>query len=183
MSAKTTATPRPAADPAAATPTENFPARAARWSASHRKRAVLGWLAFVVRRRRLRPARRTRRRGIPSDAGRPPTRARNRPRQGPARAPRDAWRKSVLAQPLERHTSRTLTDPRDLAHELARPRTCGHAADHGEHHEDVHAIAAAVFQGDDAVAALAVSLTAADHATADAAMLAAQTHRVATAIA
>jgi RND superfamily putative drug exporter len=29
-------------------PSENFTARAGRWSASHRKTAVLGWLAFVV---------------------------------------------------------------------------------------------------------------------------------------
>ena len=31
----------------ASTTSENLTARAARWSASHRRRAVLGWLAFV----------------------------------------------------------------------------------------------------------------------------------------
>ena len=29
-------------------PSENFTARAARWSAAHRKAAIGGWLAFVV---------------------------------------------------------------------------------------------------------------------------------------
>ena len=46
-------------------------------------------------------------------------------------------------------------------------RQRGHATDHGEHHEDVHAIAAPVFQAGDAVAALAVSLTAEESAAAD----------------
>jgi IclR family transcriptional regulator, acetate operon repressor len=82
-------------------------------------------------------------------------------------AHRDDWRDSILAQPLQRHTSRTLTDPRDLAAELTRIRQRGHATDHGEHHEDVHAIAAPVFQAGDAVAALAVSLTAEESAAAD----------------
>ena len=82
-------------------------------------------------------------------------------------AHRDAWRDSILAQPLRRHTPRTLTDPRDLAAELTRIRQRGHATDHGEHHEDVHAIAAPVFQAGDAVAALAVSLTAQESAAAD----------------
>jgi uncharacterized membrane protein YdfJ with MMPL/SSD domain len=48
MFAMKTATPRPAAGRTAAMPIENFAARAARWSALHRKRAVLGWLAFVL---------------------------------------------------------------------------------------------------------------------------------------
>ena len=81
-------------------------------------------------------------------------------------AHRDAWRDSILAQPPRRHTPRTLTDPRDLAAELTRIRHRGHATDHGEHHEDVHAIAAPVFQAGDAVAALTVSLTAEQSAAA-----------------
>ena len=88
-------------------------------------------------------------------------------------AHRDAWRESILAQPLRRHTPRTLTDPRDLAAELTRIRTRGHATDHGEHHEDVHALAAPVFQAGDAVAAVAVSLTAEESAAADLRVLAA----------
>jgi len=47
MAAATTTTPRPAADPPQGSVRENLTARAARWSASHRKAAVLGWLAFV----------------------------------------------------------------------------------------------------------------------------------------
>ena len=29
-------------------PTDNLTARAARWSAAHRRTAVLGWIAFVI---------------------------------------------------------------------------------------------------------------------------------------
>jgi DNA-binding IclR family transcriptional regulator len=82
-------------------------------------------------------------------------------------AHRDAWRESILAQPLRRHTPRTLTDPRDLAAELARVRSRRFAADNGEHHEDVHAIAAPVLQAGNAVGALAVSLTAEESAATD----------------
>jgi DNA-binding IclR family transcriptional regulator len=88
-------------------------------------------------------------------------------------AHRDAWRDSLLAQPLPRHTPRTLTDPRDLAAELARVRTRGHATDSGEHHEDVRAIAAPVFEAGDAVAALGVSLAAKESVAADLTALAA----------
>jgi DNA-binding IclR family transcriptional regulator len=52
---------------------------------------------------------------------------------------------------------------------------CTYAIDSGEHHEDVHAIAAPVFLADDAVAALAVSMNAAEHFTNDADALAAHT--------
>ena len=86
---------------------------------------------------------------------------------------RDAWRESVLAQPLQRHTPRTLTDPRDLLAELGRIRSRGYAVDNGEHHQDVHAIAAPVFQVGDAVGALAVSLAAEESAAADLGALAA----------
>ena len=89
-------------------------------------------------------------------------------------AQRQPWRDSLLAQPLERHTPHTLTDPRDVAAELQRIRQRGYATDTGEHHEDVHAIAAAVFLADDAVAALTVSLTATEHSTNDADALAAR---------
>jgi DNA-binding IclR family transcriptional regulator len=82
-------------------------------------------------------------------------------------AHRDAWRESILAQPLRRHTPRTATDSRDLAAELTRIRQSGHATDNGEHYEDVHAIAAPVCQAGDAVAALAVSLAAPESAAAD----------------
>ena len=41
-------TPEPTTREAAPRPAESFTARAARWSAAHRKAAVLGWLAFVM---------------------------------------------------------------------------------------------------------------------------------------
>ena len=88
-------------------------------------------------------------------------------------AQRDAWRDSILAQPLRRHTPRTVTDVRDLAFELTRVRQRGHATDHGEHHEDVYATAAPVVQAGDAAAALAVSLSAEASAAADRGALAA----------
>jgi DNA-binding IclR family transcriptional regulator len=87
-------------------------------------------------------------------------------------AHRSSWRESILAQPLARYTPRTLADPRDLAAELTRIRRRGHATDNGEHHEDVHAIAAPVFQAGGASAALAVSLTAEEAAAADVGALA-----------
>ena len=74
-------------------------------------------------------------------------------------AHRASWRHSILAQPLQRHTPRTLTDRRDLAADLARTRARGHATDHGEHHQDRHAIAAPIFDEDHPVAALAVTTT------------------------
>ena len=46
-------------------------------------------------------------------------------------AHRDAWRDSLLAQPLRRLTPRTITDPRDLAAELTRIRQRGYATDNG----------------------------------------------------
>jgi DNA-binding IclR family transcriptional regulator len=88
-------------------------------------------------------------------------------------AQRDAWRDSILAQPLRRHTPRTVTDLRDLAVELTRVRQRGYATDNGEHHEDVHGIAAPVFQAGGAVAALTVSLAAEESAAADLGALAA----------
>jgi IclR family transcriptional regulator, acetate operon repressor len=80
-------------------------------------------------------------------------------------AHRAAWRDSLLARPLHRHTDRTLTDPRDLLADLARVRTRGYATDTGEHHQ-LRAIAAPIFVADDAPAALSTTLNA--HHTDDA---------------
>jgi DNA-binding IclR family transcriptional regulator len=82
-------------------------------------------------------------------------------------AHRETWRESLLARPLHRHTPRTLTDPRELRAELDRVRAHGHAIDHGEHQEDAHAIAAPVFLADNAIAAITITLPAAEHATTD----------------
>ena len=107
-----------------------------------------------LRRRRLRPARRPRRPGPRSDARRTRTRERNRPREGPARPPRRLARQHPRPTPTATYAAH-LTDPRDLAADLTRIRQRGYATDHGEHHEDVHALAAQVFHADKAVAALA----------------------------
>jgi DNA-binding IclR family transcriptional regulator len=97
-------------------------------------------------------------------------------------AHRQPWRNDLLARPLQRHTPRTLTDPRDLAAELDRIRANGHAADTGEHDADLRAIAAPVLLADDAIAALAVTLTADEPATLDLDALAAHTTNAAAAL-
>jgi IclR family acetate operon transcriptional repressor len=74
-------------------------------------------------------------------------------------AHRQTWRESILARPLDRHTERTLTDPRDLLADLDRVRARGHATDHGEHQPHTHAIAAPVLHDQEAVAALGITLT------------------------
>jgi DNA-binding IclR family transcriptional regulator len=86
---------------------------------------------------------------------------------------RTAWRDSVLARPLERHTPHTLTDPRDLLADLDQTRRRGYAAAHEEHQLGSHAIAAPVLEGDDAIASLGVTLTDAEHDRADSDALAA----------
>jgi len=75
-------------------------------------------------------------------------------------AHRQAWRDGVLSRALERHTSRTVTDPRELVVELDRIRARGYATDHGEHNPEVHALAVPVDIDSQPMAALAVSLTA-----------------------
>jgi DNA-binding IclR family transcriptional regulator len=94
-------------------------------------------------------------------------------------AHRPAWRQSILAGPLQRHTARTLTDPRDLAAELDRVHRHSYATDHGEHDDDVKAIAVPVIVDDEAVAALAIQLAAADAHTTELATLVAHATRVA----
>jgi len=54
---------------------------------------------------------------------------------------------AFLARPLERYTTRTVTDPGKLRAELARIRRQGFAFDRGEHGASVHAIAAPIFEG------------------------------------
>jgi IclR family acetate operon transcriptional repressor len=97
-------------------------------------------------------------------------------------AHRQAWRDSLLARPLHRHTDRTLTDPRDLNAELDRVRARGYATDTGEHDPQLHAIAAPVFLADDAPAALSTTLNANDTTGADLDSLAANVTSTATAL-
>ena len=70
---------------------------------------------------------------------------------------RDRWRASLFARPLERLTSRTVTDVRDLRHELDAVRRQGYATEDGEVEPKVRAVAAAVRIGGDVAAALSVS--------------------------
>jgi IclR family acetate operon transcriptional repressor len=70
---------------------------------------------------------------------------------------RDRWRESVLARPLERVTSRTVTDVRVLRAELDVVLREGYATEDGELQPRVRAVAAAVRTGGDVVAALSVS--------------------------
>jgi IclR family acetate operon transcriptional repressor len=74
-------------------------------------------------------------------------------------AHRNAWRTSLLARPLARHTDFTLTDPDELSAQLDRIRAEGYATDRGEHRTDVATIAAPVIMADQAVAALGLTLT------------------------
>jgi DNA-binding IclR family transcriptional regulator len=71
---------------------------------------------------------------------------------------RDRWRESLLTRPLERVTSRTVTDARVLRNELDVVRREGYATEDGEYQPKARAVAAAVRTGGgDVVAALAVS--------------------------
>jgi DNA-binding IclR family transcriptional regulator len=80
---------------------------------------------------------------------------------------RDRWRESLLGRPLERVTSRTVTDPRALREELDRVRKDGYATEDGEVQPNkVRAVAAAIRTSGDVVAALSVSALRLDLAAA-----------------
>jgi DNA-binding IclR family transcriptional regulator len=70
---------------------------------------------------------------------------------------RDRWRASLLAHPLDRVTSRTVTDVRALREELDRVRREGYATEDGELQPTVRAVAAAIRISGEVVAALSVS--------------------------
>jgi IclR family KDG regulon transcriptional repressor len=70
---------------------------------------------------------------------------------------RQPWRDSVLSHPLERHTERTVVDPAAVARETDATRSRGYATEDGEFEPGVRAVAAPVFVGAEAVAALGVS--------------------------
>ncbi len=70
---------------------------------------------------------------------------------------RQRWRDSVLAHPLARHTDRTLVDAGALSREADATRARGYATEDGEYEEGVRAVAAPIFVGGEAVAALGVS--------------------------
>jgi IclR family KDG regulon transcriptional repressor len=70
---------------------------------------------------------------------------------------RQRWRDSVLSHKLERHTSRTVVDAASLAREADETRARGYAIEVGELEEGVSAVAAPVFLGEEAAAALGTS--------------------------
>jgi IclR family acetate operon transcriptional repressor len=63
----------------------------------------------------------------------------------------------VLSHALERFTDRTLVDPGDLARDADTTRARGYASEDGEYRDGVRGVAAPVFVGEEAVAALGVS--------------------------
>jgi DNA-binding IclR family transcriptional regulator len=70
---------------------------------------------------------------------------------------RQHWRDSVLSHRLQRHTARTIVDAAALAREADATRARGYALEVGEFQEGVRAVAAPVFVGAEAVAALGAS--------------------------
>jgi DNA-binding IclR family transcriptional regulator len=72
---------------------------------------------------------------------------------------RVAWRNSLVAWPLERYTERTLTDPHKLCTALDLIRDQEYAIEHGEHRPATTTIAAPVFLGDEAVAAIGITMS------------------------
>jgi DNA-binding IclR family transcriptional regulator len=70
---------------------------------------------------------------------------------------RQPWRDSVLSHRLERHTQRTIVDAAALAREADATRSRGYAVEIGEFQEGVRAVAAPVFVGGEAVAAIGAS--------------------------
>jgi DNA-binding IclR family transcriptional regulator len=70
---------------------------------------------------------------------------------------RQRWRDSVLGQRLERRTPRTIVDPAALARDADATRARGYAIEVGELEEGVSAVAAPVFVGGEAMAALGAS--------------------------
>lgn len=70
---------------------------------------------------------------------------------------RQRWRDSVLSHRLERHTDRTIVDAAALARDADATRSRGYAIEVGELEDGVRAVAAPVFVGGEAEAALGVS--------------------------
>jgi DNA-binding IclR family transcriptional regulator len=75
-------------------------------------------------------------------------------------AERDRWRESLLSRPLHAYTDRTITDPREIEHEVIATRQRGYAIEDGEYQPDVRAVAAPIHDpAGDTIAAIGVSTT------------------------
>jgi IclR family transcriptional regulator, KDG regulon repressor len=70
---------------------------------------------------------------------------------------RTRWRDSVLSKPLSAYSPRTVTDPGRLLEILQTVAMRGYAVEAGEFERDRHALAAPIFDDDDAVAAICVT--------------------------
>jgi IclR family transcriptional regulator, acetate operon repressor len=70
---------------------------------------------------------------------------------------RQPWRDSVLDHPLDRYTEHTLVDRAALARDADATRARGYAVEDEEFEDGVRAVAAPVFVGGEAVAALGAS--------------------------
>lgn len=70
---------------------------------------------------------------------------------------RESWRESLLGEPLQRFTDRTIVDPATLRRALERVRADGYAVEDGEYQPQVRAVSAPVLVRGEAVAALSVS--------------------------
>jgi DNA-binding IclR family transcriptional regulator len=70
---------------------------------------------------------------------------------------RQRWRDSVLSHKLERRTDRTIVDAARLARDTDATRSRGYAVEVGELQDGVRAVAAPVFVGGEAMAALGAS--------------------------
>ncbi|MGH2712496.1 MAG: IclR family transcriptional regulator [Thermoleophilaceae bacterium] len=75
-------------------------------------------------------------------------------------AHRSTWGDAILAQPLERHTERTLVEPEELSKDLLATRERGYAVEDREYQDNVRAVAAPVFKRTgEAIAALGFCAT------------------------
>jgi IclR family transcriptional regulator, acetate operon repressor len=70
---------------------------------------------------------------------------------------RAGWRESVLSRPLSACSPRTITDPARLRELLQTVAARGYAVEAGEFESDRHALAAPIFDGPDAVAAVCLT--------------------------
>jgi DNA-binding IclR family transcriptional regulator len=67
---------------------------------------------------------------------------------------------TLKAISFKRFTERTITDPMQLAEELAQVRSCGIAWDRGEHEPEIYCIGAPIFDfSDQVVAGISISVT------------------------
>ena len=80
---------------------------------------------------------------------------------------RQPWRDSILSDPLQVYTDRTVTSPVEIEAAATQTRARGYAVDDGEHTPGTLAIAAPIWMDDKVPAALAASVESATRASQD----------------